>query len=501
VKILSITIPTYNRCDILQENLDLLLPQLKSNVEILIFDNHSTDSTQKYCKSLGKKISYFRQLSNIGADRNMMECLRAANGEYIWLLCDDDLPAANAVDSLIGFLETGKRPGIITLRTQWCGKNMEGYSFAPVATKWEIYDKNSFLKNVGDMLTFCSAIVVRKDVLDMCFIESFIGTNLVPAAIALQAAGKSNLVAMPCEKILFGRSGNAGGYDAYTVFSKNLSELLSSSKQYGYARHALSSVYTSTLKGVMLYIISVWPKTFTGIYNLFKYSFYYKEFYSCIIPALFRSLYQNNIHKIIPLCFQKNTNFSIDLSSIEKIQDHLDIQTNETWYKSFFNQTPNGSVKYPCHIVGKKYIKINSNFHAGPGLRLEAWGSYAGERHNPEILIGSDVCLNSNVHIGAINSIVIGNRVLVGSNVLITDHTHGRSSMADLSIPPLKRKLFSKGPVIIEDDVLIGENVSILPGVRIGKASIIGAGAVVTKDIPPFSIAKGVPATSTLIEC
>jgi acetyltransferase-like isoleucine patch superfamily enzyme len=72
-------------------------------------------------------------------------------------------------------------------------------------------------------------------------------------------------------------------------------------------------------------------------------------------------------------------------------------------------------------------------------------------------------------------------------------------TFTDESLHP--RKLFSKGPVVIEDDVLIGENVSILPGVRIGKASIIGAGAVVTKDIPPFSIAKGVPATSTLIEC
>jgi maltose O-acetyltransferase len=51
-----------------------------------------------------------------------------------------------------------------------------------------------------------------------------------------------------------------------------------------------------------------------------------------------------------------------------------------------------------------------------------------------------------------------------------------------------------KEPVIIEDDVWIGARVIILPGVKIGKGSIVGAGAVVTKDVEPYSIVAGVPA-------
>ena len=58
----------------------------------------------------------------------------------------------------------------------------------------------------------------------------------------------------------------------------------------------------------------------------------------------------------------------------------------------------------------------------------------------------------------------------------------------------MKRPLHSKGPIIIEDNVWVGENVCILENVRIGKCSIIGANAVVTHDIPPYSIAVGVPA-------
>ena len=63
-----------------------------------------------------------------------------------------------------------------------------------------------------------------------------------------------------------------------------------------------------------------------------------------------------------------------------------------------------------------------------------------------------------------------------------------------MNVQPRLRQLVSKGEVIIEDNVWIGNNVCILGGVRIGMGSIIGANTVVTKDIPPYSIAAGVPA-------
>ena len=58
----------------------------------------------------------------------------------------------------------------------------------------------------------------------------------------------------------------------------------------------------------------------------------------------------------------------------------------------------------------------------------------------------------------------------------------------------MKRKVVSKGAVVIDDNVWIGDKVSIMPGVHIGEGSIIAANAVVTKNIPPYSIAAGVPA-------
>jgi len=73
-------------------------------------------------------------------------------------------------------------------------------------------------------------------------------------------------------------------------------------------------------------------------------------------------------------------------------------------------------------------------------------------------------------------------------------YSHGDTSLAHLSLPPVCRPLFSKGKVIIEDDVWIGEGAAILPGVVIGRGAIIGTNAVVTKDVDPYTVVGGVPA-------
>lgn len=84
---------------------------------------------------------------------------------------------------------------------------------------------------------------------------------------------------------------------------------------------------------------------------------------------------------------------------------------------------------------------------------------------------------------------------MFGKYVTVTDNSHGHNdSLEELDTAPLLRPVYSKGPVIIEDNVWIGDKAIILPNVTIGKGSIIGAGAVVTKDIPPYCIAVGNPA-------
>ena len=83
---------------------------------------------------------------------------------------------------------------------------------------------------------------------------------------------------------------------------------------------------------------------------------------------------------------------------------------------------------------------------------------------------------------------------MTGRWVTITDNGHGKTDFDNLKIQPDKRKLYTKGPVVIGNNVWMGDKVTILPGVTIGNGSVIAANSVVTKDIPSFSVAAGNPA-------
>jgi lipopolysaccharide O-acetyltransferase len=152
-------------------------------------------------------------------------------------------------------------------------------------------------------------------------------------------------------------------------------------------------------------------------------------------------------------------------------------------------------IRRPAYIRGVRWIALGERFTCGRGLRMDALGYPSTQ--GPLIRIGSDVALNDYVHIGAACSVSIGDRVLIASKVFISDHNHGSYGNGgihtDPRIPPEMRDLMAS-PIVIEDDVWIGECVSVLPGVRIGKGSIVGTMSTVTRDIPPYSVAVGSPA-------
>ena len=105
-----------------------------------------------------------------------------------------------------------------------------------------------------------------------------------------------------------------------------------------------------------------------------------------------------------------------------------------------------------------------------------------------KVKIGKHCQINENVFI---QNATIGDYVLIAPNVSIISNSHGYT---DVSIPMARQALSENKPVIIKDDVWIGRNAIILPGCNIGRGAIVGAGAVVTKDVPDFSIVGGIPA-------
>lgn len=105
------------------------------------------------------------------------------------------------------------------------------------------------------------------------------------------------------------------------------------------------------------------------------------------------------------------------------------------------------------------------------------------------IHIGEGSRLSNNVTVIAVQAVRIGNRTRIGDHVLIldSDFHHLDAGRRDAPSPP-------SAPVLIGDDVWLGSRVTVLKGARIGARSVIAAGAVVTGEIPPDSIAGGIPA-------
>jgi len=110
-------------------------------------------------------------------------------------------------------------------------------------------------------------------------------------------------------------------------------------------------------------------------------------------------------------------------------------------------------------------------------------------REAPKIAIGARSYLNRHVFLDATQQLWLGRDCAIGPGCYLTDHDHGREA----GIPPLAQPMVTL-PTCIGDRVWIGANATVLKGVTVGNEAIIGAGSVVTKNIPAAGIATGVPA-------
>ncbi len=141
----------------------------------------------------------------------------------------------------------------------------------------------------------------------------------------------------------------------------------------------------------------------------------------------------------------------------------------------------------PLRVDGEKYISLMS----GAVIQSHAF-LYAEkiDEHEPELIIGKGSVLGNYNHIAAVRKVVFGEDVLTSDRVYVSDNLHG---FENINLPIMHQPLKFKAEVSIGDGSWIGENVCII-GARIGKNCVIGANAVVTSDIPDYSVAVGIPA-------
>ena len=143
----------------------------------------------------------------------------------------------------------------------------------------------------------------------------------------------------------------------------------------------------------------------------------------------------------------------------------------------------------PDVLTNCAQIRIGKNVRIWKGSRIEAVGAARGPA--PKIEIGDNTAIHLGFHCGAAESVKIGKDVLIAGRVYITDHDHAFDD-------PAKPVRWADGLVsklvVIEDGVWLGEGCVVLKGVTVGKRSVVGANAVVTKDVPPGVVVGGIPA-------
>lgn len=129
----------------------------------------------------------------------------------------------------------------------------------------------------------------------------------------------------------------------------------------------------------------------------------------------------------------------------------------------------------------------------GRNVRLRPYSSIIKGLSN--IYIGNDVSLPKNSTIFCIRApLFIGNKVTFGPSPTIMTGDHRIDEVGKYIIDNYEKKLENDQPIIFEDDIWVGANVTILKGVKVGRGSVIAACSLVNKNVPPYSIVGGVPA-------
>jgi acetyltransferase-like isoleucine patch superfamily enzyme len=141
----------------------------------------------------------------------------------------------------------------------------------------------------------------------------------------------------------------------------------------------------------------------------------------------------------------------------------------------------------PDKIEGEEYIVLEDNV----SINSMAWLLAVKQgKVEPKLLIKEGTVIGRFSHIVALQHVEIASNVLIADKVYISDNIH---DYRDINIPIIKQPVLFKASVIIGESSWVGENVSII-GASIGRHCVIGANAVVTNDIPDYSVAVGSPA-------
>ncbi len=524
--LLTIIIPTYNRADYLERLLAVLreeLVDLDSLVRVLVSDNASTDRTPNVIEAVARSWEALIVQShsiNLGPDGNFCSCLLRVETQYCWILGDDDVPVSGTLRSVLHALSKC-RPDLLYLQSAWFSDAFgadivnadPGIANKPI----DVFD---FTRRTNYWLTFISSVVFDfahyKRLAPNGPTEEFMGTSLVQLHWVLLLLRHGSKFLISNGPVIKATGSNSGGYSLVHVFGVNLPRLVdlslgANSKLGGIIKqsNALSNLprllYTVRFAHLGDFKLESLPPDFLDKgkgQGLTKLLYRTLLVGSPMASNLARRLLQSQ-GKALEWCLAVRARLRHLGRCGAWIADGLyrRVRIAFAWTRGvFWGMRCDSAERHPVFIgphgqfLGLRGVRLHGRLTLGIRCRIELYHRYADQQFHPTLWIGANVSMENDCHIGVVNRVELHDGVMLASRVYISDHAHGDTDKSILEMRPVLRPLYSKGPVIVGRNAWIGEGAAIMPGVRIGEGAIVGANAVVTRDVPPGAVVGGVPA-------
>ena len=230
--LLTIAIPTFNRVECLRVLLSRVfseleaLPAANGKVEVLVVNNNSTDGSFEFLNTLRMpaNVQVIHQPSNVGMDRNFVTCMSQANGEWFWLLSDDDLPMVGSLQIILTNL-TDNTCGLIQLPTNFRSGSLEFASDAASPSISVIREGSKrFAGRVNGLFTFISGMLIRREAyLTHCGksdMDRLVGTYFAHLEWVFEILKREEFFGFFNGALVLSRSENSGGFDFVQVFTE-----------------------------------------------------------------------------------------------------------------------------------------------------------------------------------------------------------------------------------------------------------------------------------------
>ena len=461
--VLSICIPTRDRSMYLEHTLreitDDITFQNTNKIEIVISDNCSDDDTENLCRKYQQKfpdkIIYKRQQENI-KDKNFVEVLKLANGKYAKLNNDNIYFKKNALAEIVSLLENANDNIIF-----FTNRDLKN-------PKKSIINVNSFDELISQITYSCTWIgglcvnTSKYKMIDSPIRFSDLCFGQIDILAKLMKDGSGLIIEKQLMEVI--TINKKGGYNIAQIFGENFISILQILKK----EELLSNkTYEKTLKKLLLEHIN-------------HYYFDYKKQCNFTKDGYLKYLYKYYLIKpyfYFPYIKYHCRMFLRQIIRIQRV-DNKKIITIFNCFKKTRTYRP------IHHLSSNKFIHV---VHPDTARFIEV-GAYS---------YGSIDVLCHGIFPFKLK---IGRFCSIGPDVkfiLASDHYYNTLSTYPFKVMVLKTELKeakSKGDIIVKDDVWIATNSIILSGVTIGQGAIVGAGSVVTKDVPPYAIVAGNPA-------